>query len=350
MAGLGAKSGLSFLTLNQEEQAAIDANLSLFELRRAGLYSGTNQDFALWGCDAKLWQKTQTSNGMQYVLNWHRGQVAYVQYRNNAKGFSIGFCPDDLEWHNRIILCVIPESNTIIDRFHSQSGVRPGAELRAELDILRSCINDWALIDNDDPFEKNKIITRGKTFQEMDEQYKILVRKNPSMKDRYQVLECKIEPIEALKKISEHGWMFLDEFQKGMRPAIEEQIKRKLYSKPVLPDIKLTPELLLSMVDEMTTEQRMRLAGMLSVQSAAPINPEPPETIQDANSITLDEVRVAAAKLNIATRGKRKADLLEEIRIALAQRSMESAPEITSGENTPDENTADIPAEEEVFN
>jgi len=349
MASLGAKAaGLSFLTLNTAEQNAIDAGLNLYELRKVKLNNNSVIDMGLWGVDAKLWQIQGNSDG-QYRLNWHRGQVAYVTYKINSKGVAVAFCPDDKEWHNRLLLCTYPETNVKIDRYHTSKGVINGAEAKKELDILSDCINDWKVVDNEDEIEGEKTLFRSKYLQEVEDQYRTMLRKNPSLKNRLQIKQSKIAKIEELMKRYGFEYFVSEEFLKEIRPAIEERIQNELYS-----SVESTADQLISSVANMTIDQRIELRNLLfpdEIQPESEPEPvaEPTQVTQDP--ITLDDLRRQAAKLNIPYKGRKKGELTEEIRTMLARKALESKPEIQTINDGPvDEYPVDDTVTEEVFN
>jgi len=362
MAIRGARAaGLSFLTLAEPEQMAVDAGINLFELRKVELSFSNPKDFGLWDVKVRL-RTGMNSNQQTYQIDWQQGMSAYVSYRANSKGVCVGFCPDDPLWHNRIILSAIPETITKLDRYHTRNGVINGAMVRQEIDILGDYIHDWQLVDNDDEIEGRKVLARSKNKEELEDSLRKLIRANPSKKAQYQIVRAKIATIEQLIAIHSGDWFACDEFQHEIRPVIQSCIT-ELTSSNVVSE---TASNLLASVQTMTPAQRQELRELL-FPSTEPVtglvteNFDVSNTIESNNidnttdrteytTLGINELRSQAAKLGIPHIGRKKAELLDDIRTALTQKALSATPPIAVEETGATDEYAENDETEEVFN
>lgn len=225
--------------LPDDKQLIIDAGISLFVLEKRSRAKFDSNDYGYANCKAIRYEN---SNNLEPQLIWFSGKRGYVRYTRDENRRYIGYCPDDPEWYNRILLSSsIQSGKFVITKYiHAKSAlITSGQEITEEIYYIGTLMHDWvAKIDGE-------VVIRSKSEKEVMDYVK---------KKRFNGTEIQgpvwalIEELEILREGHRHDWMFSPEFQNKIIPDWKNKISLKFKSPELEAAItKMVPEILNNM-------------------------------------------------------------------------------------------------------
>lgn len=302
--GMAGAIGLSRFVLPEKKQLIVDSGIPLFELRKLGLnYQGT-KDFAYW--DVRVREEINNfTQAFYYVKSWYQGPTAYIDYTPNKKGICFAFCPDDPEWHNRIMLSANLRSGLfIIERYHTREGTLAGAVAAKEIEIIRDALHDWKVEAG------KKVLLRTKNRKEA-EAFILEYNENKDHNPKASIVWSKIQRIEEIISVRRGNWFKSQEFIEEFRKPLEDKITN--YHAAQSPDPNAIGSALISQLERMNEEQRKRVADLLGVARQEQYQSNEGGKIE-VDNLKIDQLRRIAAQRNIDVKGMIKQQIIEAIK------------------------------------
>jgi hypothetical protein len=309
MPGIG-----NYGTLPERFQTIVDSGISLFELRLTSPFDNAQRIFSLW--DVRVIEEARPgSTQLRFRRQWFNDDNAYVEFRPNDKGRCTGMCPDDMSWHNRMVLAgLLPDARFEVMRIHTPSGIVPA---KAAIEHIR-CIYDYAF---------RWCVRRGNEtlFRSTDqrEAFEWMKRELPDHeKEEASVVLGKIAEIEPLIGKYRSAWSRSPEFLQEHKPKIEAMIRQRTAGTTV----RSRSQSILEQIDVMSDVERSALVAKLfpggapspAAPKAAPVAAlDSEETPLDKRS--MNELRGLAKAKEINSKGLSKDAIIAAIEEKLAE-------------------------------
>lgn len=316
MPGIG-----NYGTLPEKFQTIIDSGISLFELRLTAFFDNAQKIFSLW--DVRVVEEARPgSTQLRFRRQWYNDDNAYVLFVPNDKGRCTGMCPDDMTWHNRVILAsLLPDARYEVMRLHTPAGIIPA---KAAIEHIR-CIYDYAF---------RWVVRRGREtlYRSNDHRdaYEWMKREIPEHeKEGVSVVLGKTEEIERLVGTYRTAWSRSPEFLQEHKPKIEAMIRQRTQGISA----RSRSQTIAEQIDSMSEAERSALAQKLfpglvmgaapkKKEAAAKADPAPaaaPEEEKPLSSRSMNELRQLAKAKEINTKGLTKEAIVEAIEAKVAE-------------------------------
>lgn len=154
-----------------------------------------------------------------YTPVWYKGRRSYIEYHHDRKGICTGYCPDDPDWHNRIMLASNINSGLFkIMRYHTRAGFVAEERITQEILYLRDLTHRWRFEDDGQVIEY---------YEDEEECRKAAKIYDQGTKGVVHVKWGRIPEIRQLILKYKSAWSIHPEFQNGILADIKRKVEKK---------------------------------------------------------------------------------------------------------------------------